>query len=223
MRKVEGRLVRDTLDELVAPDVTAVLAIDIQNDFCADGGHFHRYGKDLSRIQATLPTMVRFIQEAQELGIPVVFVRQFTLPDGKSDSPAWLRFKTRDGKSPDYCLPGSWGWQFVDGLVPGKRDTVVEKPRPDGFVRTNLDGVLRAQGIETVVCLGTTTEGCVESTIRGASYHDYYTVVVGDAVATTTAARHEGSMGLLGARYPVHSAEEILCSWRRAKGAARAA
>lgn len=217
MKNINGKLVCESLDEMIAAKHTAILSVDIQNDFCSAGGHFDKYGKDLSSIATRLPAMVSFIHEAQGLNIPVIFIRQITMPNGHSDSPAWLRFKTRDGKSPDYTLPGTWGWEFVDGLTPGPNDTIIEKTRSDSFINTHLDRVLRARGIQTVVVLGVITEGCVESTVRSASHHDYYTVVVEDAVSSVNRDRHEASMGLFRARYPLASTDDILAIWREGK------
>lgn len=214
MREINGVAVRDTLAELVEPASTALLVVDVQNDFCHPDGHFARHGKDLGTIRAMLPGLVSFVRAAQGLGVRCAFIQQATLPEGKSDSPAWLRFKTRDGKAPDYTIPGSWGWQLVDGLMPGPRDWRVEKFRPDAFVNTTLDGLLRAARIESVVVLGTITEGCVESTVRGASYRDFYTVVGSDLIASPNAVNHEGSMALFRARYPLASAAELLACWR---------
>lgn len=214
MRRIQGIEVYDSLAEMAAPAHTAVLSVDIQNDFCHPDGHFARHGKDLSLTTGNLPTMVSFVREAQALGIPVIFIRQITMPGGHADSPAWLRFKTRDGKDPNYTVPGTFGWNFVDGLKPGDNDTVVEKTRPDAFLNTSLDRVLKARGIETVVVLGVNTEGCVESTVRSASYRDYYTVVVEDALGSPNRERHEASLGLYRARYPIHTAAEILAVWR---------
>ena len=187
MRHIQGVEVYDSLAEMAAASHTAVLSVDIQNDFCHPEGHFGLHGKDLS---------------------------QFTMPGSHADSPAWLRFKTRDGKDPNYTVPGTFGWNFVDGLEPGPNDTVIEKTRPDAFLNTHLERVLRARGIETVVVLGVNTEGCVESTVRSASYRDYYTVVVGDALGSPNRERHEASLGLYRARYPLHTAAEILAVWR---------
>lgn len=223
MKTILNRQVLDTLPELVDPRWTALVVIDIQNDFCMPKGHFARYGKDVARMQPAVDKMVSFVAQAQELGMRTVFLRQASLPDGRMDSPAWLRFKTRDGKAPDYTIPGTWGWEFVDGLKVRDGDWVVEKFRPDGFIGTNLDHVLRTQGIQSVVLLGTTTEGCVESTVRAASYHDYYTVVVSDCVASPNAELHEGSLRFFRARYPTHTADEVLAAIRTARSAASAA
>jgi ureidoacrylate peracid hydrolase len=217
MKLISGRPVRDTLEELVDPRSSALLAIDIQNDFCSTAGHFARYGKNVAQMAPAVATMVDFVRQAQALGLRTIFLRQASLPDGRMDSPAWLRFKTRDGKAPDYTIPGTWGWQLVDGLEIRPTDWVVEKFRPDGFIGTHLDHLLRTQGIESVILCGTTTEGCVESTVRSASYHDYYTVVVSDAVASPNAELHEGSLRFFRARYPTHTAAEVLAAVRQAR------
>lgn len=222
MKEINGVWVYDTLDELVAPDHTALVLVDMQNDFCHPEGHFARYGKDVSSVQAVIPIVSGFVAEAQRIGMPVFFIRQETLPDGRSDSAAWLRFKGRDGKAPNYTIPDSWGWQFVDGVAPGPNDFVVPKFRPDGFHQTNLDILLRANGIETVVILGVITEGCVESTVRSASYHDYYVVVPTNAVASPNKANHEGSMRLFEARYVTPTTEDLLAVWRQAEPPRRA-
>ena len=220
MKRINGLEVRDSLEEMLAPSCTAVVSVDLQNDFCHPEGHFARHGNDLSLTLERLPTMVSFVRQSQALGVPVIFIRQVTLPNGHSDSPAWLRFKTRDGKDPNYTLPGTFGWDFVEGLEPGANDSLVEKTRPDAFLNTCLERVLRSRGIETLVILGVNTEGCVESTVRTASYLDYYTVVVEDALGSPNRDRHDASLGLYRARYPLHKAEEILSLWRREVGSA---
>jgi ureidoacrylate peracid hydrolase len=212
MRTVNGVAVRDTLAEVVAPPV-AVVAIDVQNDFCHVDGHFARHGKNIQSAVTALPPLVAFVQAAQAKGMPCVFVKQRSEPEGRSDSPAWLRLKTRDGKSPDYALPGTWGAKLVDGLVPGDRDMVIEKYRPDAFLNTPLDALLHARGIEALVFVGTTTEGCLESSVRSASYRDYYVTVVEDLVFSPNQALHEGSMRLMRHRYPVAARAAILDAW----------
>jgi nicotinamidase-related amidase len=223
MRTINGVPVYDTLAELTDPAHTALVVVDMQNDFCHPDGHFARHGKDLSSVQAIVPRTISFVAEAQRLGLLTVFLHQLTLPNGQSDSPSWLRFKCRDGKSPEYTLQGSWGWQLVEGLTPGPRDLEIDKLRPDGFLNTTLDALLRANRIETLVLFGTTTEGCVESTVRSASYRDYYVVVASDLVASPNALQHQGAMNLFKARYPLATSDELLTLWRDAAAPRRAA
>jgi len=219
MRNHNGKLIKETLQEMLDPARTAVIAIDIQNDFFAPEGVFARAGRDMGLANGQLPVMVDLIRKAQDLGVMTVFVRQVTLPDSQGDSPAWLRLKLRDGKSPDYTLPGSWGAAFCDGIIPRAQDPVIDKMRPDAFHKTALDLVLRANGIETVVFLGANTEGCVESTVRSAAHHDYYTIVAEDAVASSNAAYHDASLALMRNRFMLAPSEEILTLLARADGA----
>jgi ureidoacrylate peracid hydrolase len=216
MRTIQGVEVLDTLCELADPRHSALIVVDMQNDFCHPDGHFPKNGKDVSAITDSVPALVSFVKAAQERGVMVVFVRQQTLPNGLSDSPAWLRFKCRDGKSPEYTLKDSWGAQLVDGLVPGPGDVVVDKFRPDAFFRTPLDGILRARGMQSLIVVGNSTEGCVESTIRGGSYHDYYIVAVMDLISSTNATLHAGSQQLVRARYPHASAADVVAAWDEA-------
>jgi ureidoacrylate peracid hydrolase len=214
MRIVNGISIRDTVDELVAPPV-AVVVIDVQNDFCHPDGHFARHGKDVSSAERALPALIAFVAAAQARGVPCVFVRQRTEPDGKSDSPAWLRLKTRDGKSSDYTLPDSWGAQLVDGLVPQARDVVIEKYRPDAFLGTALESLLRARALESLIFVGTTTEGCLESSVRSASYRDFYVTVAEDLVFSPNHELHDGSLRLLRQRYPTLPSSSILQAMQR--------
>ncbi|MGZ8133583.1 cysteine hydrolase family protein [Bordetella bronchiseptica] len=222
MKLINGVEVRDTLEELIAPAHTALVVVDVQNDFCHPDGHFARHGKNIDTIAGMLPALVPFVNAAQDMGIFTVFVQQLTLPHGRSDSPAWLRLKCRDGKSPEYTMVDSWGAQLVDGLQPRAGDVMVQKFRPDAFVRTPLDGILRAQGIESLVIVGTTTEGCVESTVRGASYHDYYVIPVTDLITGPIAQLHANSLAFMRARYPAAESAQVLQTWRAARGAAAA-
>ena len=216
MKTINGINVLNSLEEFADPERAALVVIDMQNDFCHPNGLYAQCGKDIASTVAIVPGTLALARAAQTSGVLCVFVRQQTLPNNESDSPAWLRFKCRDGKRPEYTLKGSWGAEFVDGLVPGPSDLVIEKFRPDAFVKTSIDGLLRARGIESLIVLGTSTEGCVESTVRGGSYHDYYVVVVGDLVSSCHPVLHEGSLRLMQARYPIATAAQIRGVWNGA-------
>lgn len=215
MRKINGIAILDTLEELTDTTHTAVVVVDMQNDFCHPQGHYALHGKDIASTQAIVEPTIKFVKRAQELGVFVVFIQQQTLPNGRSDSPSWLRFKCRDGKSSEYTLKDSWGAELVEGLKPTENDAVVYKYRSDAFVNTTLDAVLRSQGIKTLVITGTSTEGCVESTVRGASYHDYYVVPITDLVSSPNANLHSNSLELISARYPVAKSTEVLNAWEQ--------
>ena len=212
MLLVGGVSVPVTLDELVVRRRSALVVIDVQNDFAHPQGHFARSGLDLSMIDATLPRIRRVLLEARALNIPIIHVNQNTLPDGASDSLAWVWFKTRSGRAPNYTLAGTWGAEPVEGFGPEPGEPTLIKFRPDAFLYTELELLLRARGIETLIICGLFTEGCVESTVRSASYRDFFVVVVEDAVASCVRDLHEGSLRLMKTRYPVCPWSEISCS-----------
>ncbi len=214
MKTIRGHAVCETLDELTDPARAALLVIDVQNDFVHPDGLFAKAGKSLASSRAALKRMARFADAARNLGIALFFVQQTTPLNGRGDTPPFLRFKMRDGKSPDYTLEGSWGWQLAEELNVSSADCIVRKFRSDAFLWTNLDQLLRANRIETVIATGVITEGCVESTVRSAGYHDYYVVVAEDCVASPNADLHEGSMRLMRSRYVVTDSDTIITGWR---------
>jgi nicotinamidase-related amidase len=90
----------------------------------------------------------------------------------------------------------------------------VRKYRSSGFWGTNLDMILRSNGIKTVVVGGCTTEGCVESTARDAMFNDYYVVIAEDCVASDDRAQHDASMLLMRHRFDIAPGTEIQRLWK---------
>lgn len=203
-----------TPEKILAPAHTALLMIDMQRDFCDDDGKFAQAGRDNTAIKGIIPNCQALLEAARAKGIFVVHLQQVTLPHQQSDNGGWLAFKTRDGKSPEYTLLGSTGAQHIPQLQPQGDEVVVQKFRPSGFHGTFLDQILRANGIESVLCCGCTTEGCVMATVLDASFHDYYTCIVEDAVATSVSRMQETAMAFLKTRYKVFQTEDILALWK---------
>ncbi len=216
MKRINGVPVYDGLGEILDPRHTALLVVDVQNDMCRPDGWMARQGRDVGAIQAAVPRIAQLAAAARECGVTVVLIEQTTLPDNASDSPAWLYFKTRDGRRrTDYTLDGSWGQQTLEevGRAPG--DLVVRKHRPSAFHATTLDLLLRARGVESVAVCGTITQGCVQATVMDASFHDYYVVVAGDAVQSFSQELHANALTFLRSRYDVADGAEIAALWRR--------
>lgn len=215
MRRIFGHIVLDELSEIVKPKHAAVLIVDVQNDFCSAGGFFDRQRKDLSMIQAMITRLAAFVKEARAHGVPVVFVQQTTEPEGCSDSGAWLRLKTRGGSDGQYTIAGSWGHEFVPGLEPTQEEAIIPKTRSSAFTRTHLFKHLTDRGIRSVIVTGTTTQGCVESTARDATFHDFYAVLPVDLVASTRRDLHEASLLVQSVRHEMTTSSEIVSIWKQ--------
>ena len=220
MIRIEGKEVFTDLGELVDPAHTALLLIDMQHDFVDPDGLFGRLGIDLSMYDTTRPRLAALLAAAREGGVLVVHVQNTALPGRRSDSPAQIRFNMRmhelarrDGPPLRYTVPGTPGHAFVPDLAPLADEVVVAKYRSSGFWGTNLELVLRSNGIKTVVVGGCTTEGCVESTARDALFTDHYVVIAEDCVASDDKAQHEASMFLMRHRFDLAGAEDIAANW----------
>ena len=223
MITVEGKEVFTELGELVDPMHTAVLLIDMQRDFIASDGVFGELGIDLSMYRESLPRLVRLLEDARRASALVVHVQNTALPNRMSDSPAQIRFNLRmhAGNRPDgvplrYSVEGTPGHDFVEELTPRAGELVVRKYRSSAFWGTDLELLLRSNGIKTVVIGGCTTEGCVESTARDAMFNDLYVVIAGDCVASDDREQHEASLLLMRHRFDMATAGEIAAVWSAA-------
>lgn len=220
MIEIAGKHVFTELSEIVDPAHTALLIVDMQRDFCWAGGSFDQSGVDLSMYPPVIERIADLIAAAREAGVLPIFIQMTVLPGQASDSPAQIRFNLRlhDGHHGDteplaYTLDGSDGQQFVPGLEPRDGELVVKKYRSSAFWGTNLDLLLRSNGIKSVVVTGCTTEGCVESTARDAMFSDHYVVIVTDAVASDDPAQHEASMYLMARRFDLATSDVIRKLW----------
>lgn len=220
MLEIYGKQVPETLEELVNTKHTAVINIDIQNDGCSKGGQQDRMGLDISMCQAIIPNVAKLAEEARKAGALVIHSQNLSLPDHRSDSPAWLRFKMRTyipkGES-DYSPEGTWGADFVDEVKPQPGDIVVKKHRSDCFQGTNLDLILRSNDIKTVIITGVVTQGCVESTARSAAFHDYFVVIPKDCVGTSKPEYQEASLKIMQYRFDVVTSQEVIKAWQATK------
>ncbi len=221
MIRVGGKEVLTELSELVDPAHTALVLVDMQHDFVEPTGLFGTLGVDLSMYDETRPRLAGLLTAARRSGVLVVHLQNTALPDHRSDSPAQLRFNMRmheaaraGGPPLRYTVPGTAGHEFVPELRPEDGELVVQKYRSSGFWGTNLELLLRSNGVRTVVVAGCTTEGCVESTARDALFTDHYVVVATDCVASDDKEQHDASMVLMRHRFDLASSEQIRAVWR---------
>jgi nicotinamidase-related amidase len=133
-----------------------------------------------------------------------------------------MHLSQAEGEPLGYTEDGSEGQKLIPELTIEDSDIVVKKYRSSGFWGTNLDMLLRSNGIQTVIMAGCTTEGCVESTARDAMFNDYYVVIAEDCVASDDRAQHDASMLLMRNRFDIAGSERILREWTNRSAAASA-
>ncbi len=223
MIRVDGKDVRTELHELADSRQAALLLVDMQQDFVAADGLFASLGIDLSMYAGVRPRLAGLLAAARRRGVLVVHIQNTALPARMSDSPAQIRFNLRmheaargGGPPLRYTVPGTPGHAFVPDLQPLPGELVVPKYRSSAFWGTNLELLLRSNGIETVIVGGCTTEGCVESTARDAMFCDHYVVIAEDCVGSDDKAQHEASMLLMRHRFDMAPAAAIQDLWAAA-------
>lgn len=214
MRTILGKSVCDSIEEILATRQLALVLVDMSNDFCSPEGTFARAGHDLSGITQMLPRLQLMLDVARSADVLIFHIQNTVLADGRSDSPAFLRFKSRLVDQAVYTVEGTWGWQFLPGFEPHEGEAIIRKHRPSAFVGTDLDQVLRASDIETTIVAGVATEGCVQSTAVDSLYHDYYTIVPADCVGSYNHESHESALTYLHSHVDVVSSDQVLQAWR---------
>ena len=172
---------------------TAVVVVDMQNDFGSEGGSFQRAGIDISMIRAAVAPTARALDVARATGIKVIYLKMAFRPDlsdaGAADSPNYVRHhflglgntvKAPNGTQSRILIRDTWNTDIVAELAPHRDDVVIYKHRFSGFFETPLDATLKRFGITYLIVAGCTTSICVESTIRDAMFRDYSCVLLKD-------------------------------------------
>jgi ureidoacrylate peracid hydrolase len=189
--------------ERIAIDLnrTAVIIVDMQNDFCAPGGWFDSLGVDVSPIHAIYPNIRRATDAARAHGVPVIWLGFGTRPDRMNLAPIHRYPFARVGggnglgdlihgkgrTEPHHILQaGSWGAEVVSELGARPGDIHVDKHRISGFWDTPLDSILRGLDVRTVAFMGVNSDECVFGTLIDASFHGYDTIMIEDGTTTSS-------------------------------------
>lgn len=209
------RPVMQTLREQIAPHHTALLIVDMQKDFCTPGFGAERAGRDLGAAQKVIPSLQRLLGAARQAGATVAHIGFWTLPDHGSDSDTWLwKRRGSTASSPQLCIADSEGAQFIDALKPRAGELEIRKHRYSGFTATNLDLLLRARDVRTIIVTGVSTNVCVETTFRAGFELGYAVVVPPETCASWDGDLHEAALANVRHRFGVTpSIEDILKVW----------
>lgn len=182
----------------------ALLVIDMQNDFCSLEGNMAKIGRDISFIQKMIPNLSRLLEICRSIGIGVIFTKM--VHSVWTDSPVWVaKLNSKNVRQE------TWGCAFYQGFEPHEEDWVVEKHRYSAFLNTDLDTVLRARGINTIIVTGVNSDQCVDGTAKHAFQLDYYVFLVKDCIATDSQTLTEVVLAMAEKSYAwIVSSEEII-------------
>ena len=204
-----------SLKERCDPQWSCLLVVDVQNDFVSSKGSAAQRGDDVRAAQAMVPRLVHLIEEARRVSLPVIYIK--TTHGEWTDAPSWIYRKSQQSAL-NTCREGSWGAEFYDGISPLPSERVVIKHRYSAFINTDLNTVLKAKGIQSVLVTGVATNVCVETSARDAYMFDYYVTMVEDCSAAYDPKLHETTLENIRRHFGlVASSQEIIESWQELK------
>jgi nicotinamidase-related amidase len=151
----------------VNPGRTALIVVDMQNDFVKEGGTLV-----VPDAEGTIPAIQSLLALARGSGMKVVF----TQDTHGQDDPEWTMW-------PEHVREDSWGWRIVDEFAPQEGELVIRKVRYDAFYGTHLDHILRLWGVDTLIICGTVANICVHYTAASAALRWYDVIIPKDATS----------------------------------------
>ncbi|MFT8872191.1 MAG: isochorismatase family cysteine hydrolase [Sporolactobacillus sp.] len=199
------------LEQLVNPEETALLIVDVQNDYCDSAGSMAKQGLSIAAVEQMVPRLQNMVDQAHRYRVPVIFLR--TIHERSTDSAPWIN-RIRGMDQPDICRKETWGCEFYR-IFPKAEDVVVTKHRYSGFIHTKLDSVLHTLNTKTLLVSGVSTNVCVESTARDGFMLDYNVVLLSDCTAAFSEQAHQSALQNIGQFFGhVVAASDVIGSWR---------
>ena len=178
MRQNEPAMIR------VDPATTALVVVDMQNDFCAADGYYASVGRDISQLAACAGPLAELLARARQARMTIVFTRLlYDEVHGAMEDRHTIRPRrwTASGKR---LMPGTRGANVIDEIAPRRDEIILDKIGYSAFEGTNLEQLLRERGIKTVIMTGVVTYACVLATAFSAFDRDFDVILATDAVGS---------------------------------------